>query len=450
MEMSQKGRENIPNEAGTSTKEAADATPFGTKLKPISAFSASECSSSADLAKICFTASPVPSAESSLSYSSNASFAGAEMNSASDHGGDVSLAPLVQVNFASSASRDMFLFENNISSTSTAFVSSAVDPGQYQPEKQQDAFSKELFGRRNRLEADSTTLASESNLEISSSRMLPTVSRIGRENQRFETCSKTGRLIRLVTGTVPITNRGSILFVSAAKKREWILPKGGWELDETIEESALRETFEEAGVFGTLGPRLCDVIYETRKGRKRRLEEVGLLTAEKDAMKSTRVSTIAESKAIEKKDLEDETSRKDRNISGPTVISSVASTASGNSSEEDEPLSLCRQCSLSASNQKEAKKLITASEDNDVDFFTTNAAGENSALTPESTLPMHVSMCRMALFPLYISEVLEEWPESGRSRKIVPLDEAIQMSQREEIRQVLEEVKRRGLHQPTF
>jgi hypothetical protein len=148
MEMSQKGRENIPNKAGT--KEAADATPFGTKLKPISAFSASECSSSADLAKICFMASPVPSAESSLSYSSNASFTGTEMNSALDHGGDVILAPLIQVNFASSASRDMFLFEKNSSSTLTVFVSSAVDPGQYQPEKQQDAITKELLGQWNR------------------------------------------------------------------------------------------------------------------------------------------------------------------------------------------------------------------------------------------------------------------------------------------------------------
>jgi hypothetical protein len=183
MEMSQKGRENIPNEAGT--KEAVNATPFGTKLKPILAFSASECSSSADLAKICFTASPVPSVESSLSYSSNASFTGTEMNSVSDHGRDISLAPLAQVNFASSASRDMFLFENNSSSTLTAFVSSAVDPGQYQPEKQQDAITKELLGQRNRLEADSTALASGSNFEISSSKMLPAVSCIGQENQQF-------------------------------------------------------------------------------------------------------------------------------------------------------------------------------------------------------------------------------------------------------------------------
>eukprot|EP00128_Syssomonas_multiformis_P002996 Colp12_sorted_trinity150504_noHs@17095 len=42
-----------------------------------------------------------------------------------------------------------------------------------------------------------------------------------------------------------------ILFVSSrARPNEWILPKGGWENDETAEESAKREAMEEAGVIG--------------------------------------------------------------------------------------------------------------------------------------------------------------------------------------------------------
>lgn len=31
---------------------------------------------------------------------------------------------------------------------------------------------------------------------------------------------------------------------------KWVLPKGGWEVDETLEDAALRETWEEAGVRG--------------------------------------------------------------------------------------------------------------------------------------------------------------------------------------------------------
>ena len=60
--------------------------------------------------------------------------------------------------------------------------------------------------------------------------------------------------------------------MSASRKAEWILPKGGWEKDEEMEESAIRECFEEAGVLGILGPKLNPVDYETRKAKKRRLE----------------------------------------------------------------------------------------------------------------------------------------------------------------------------------
>ena len=36
--------------------------------------------------------------------------------------------------------------------------------------------------------------------------------------------------------------------------------------------SALRETYEEGGVVGTLGPKLTLIEYETKKAKKRRLE----------------------------------------------------------------------------------------------------------------------------------------------------------------------------------
>mmetsp|Transcript_10682 Transcript_10682/g.15627 ORF Transcript_10682/g.15627 Transcript_10682/m.15627 type:complete len:245 (+) Transcript_10682:330-1064(+) len=171
-------------------------------------------------------------------------------------------------------------------------------------------------------------------------------SRQGRDNQRWEKCSKTGVLVRLTTGSVPITKDGSILFVSSAKKREWILPKGGWELDETLQEGAKRETFEEAGLVGTLGPPLAEVVYETRKGRARRHSP------------------------------------------------------------------------------------------------STTQPSENSEA-------QQASVNRMALFPLYVTQVHQDWPESGRTRKVFAIDEAIQYTQRPEIKLVLEEIKSKGLHLPT-
>jgi 8-oxo-dGTP pyrophosphatase MutT (NUDIX family) len=40
---------------------------------------------------------------------------------------------------------------------------------------------------------------------------------------------------------------GKVVLISSAKKK-WIVPKGGWEDDESAEQSAVREAYEEAGV----------------------------------------------------------------------------------------------------------------------------------------------------------------------------------------------------------
>ena len=97
-------------------------------------------------------------------------------------------------------------------------------------------------------------------------------SRQGREGQRWLTEPGTGERIRLVTGCIPILRDGRILLVQSSRKNEWILPKGGWEKDESLQLSASRETFEEAGALGTLGPVLTEIKYETRKSKKRKLE----------------------------------------------------------------------------------------------------------------------------------------------------------------------------------
>jgi len=47
--------------------------------------------------------------------------------------------------------------------------------------------------------------------------------------------------------------------------------EGAWEMDEEIEESAIRETYEEGGVLGVLGPKLSEFQCKTKKAREKRL-----------------------------------------------------------------------------------------------------------------------------------------------------------------------------------
>ncbi|CAG8721981.1 17983_t:CDS:2, partial [Acaulospora morrowiae] len=72
--------------------------------------------------------------------------------------------------------------------------------------------------------------------------------RRGREKQVYENS------IRQVAGCVPVNKKtGEILLITQRKKEGgWVLPKGGWENDESQQEAAARETYEEAGARGRL------------------------------------------------------------------------------------------------------------------------------------------------------------------------------------------------------
>ena len=60
---------------------------------------------------------------------------------------------------------------------------------------------------------------------------------------------------------------------------------------------------------------------------------------------------------------------------------------------------------------------------------------------------MYTVYTMQRLFPLYVLEVREHWPESGRARKVVEIDTAIEMMKsRPEFYQVLIEVKEKGYH----
>lgn len=66
--------------------------------------------------------------------------------------------------------------------------------------------------------------------------------RSGREQQRYDGDT------RLVAGCLPVMPDGRLVLLGSVKTTDWILPKGGWESDETAGEAAAREAYEEAGV----------------------------------------------------------------------------------------------------------------------------------------------------------------------------------------------------------
>ncbi|CAG8688429.1 241_t:CDS:2 [Ambispora leptoticha] len=72
--------------------------------------------------------------------------------------------------------------------------------------------------------------------------------RTGRDKQVYKKGS-----IRQVAGCVPVNKKtGEILLITRRKGGGWILPKGGWESDESRQEAAARETYEEAGAKGRI------------------------------------------------------------------------------------------------------------------------------------------------------------------------------------------------------
>lgn len=54
-----------------------------------------------------------------------------------------------------------------------------------------------------------------------------------------------------MAGVVPLSaDKKYVLLIQSARRGGWVLPKGGWELDEaTAAEAARREAWEEAGVI---------------------------------------------------------------------------------------------------------------------------------------------------------------------------------------------------------
>ncbi|KAK4283381.1 hypothetical protein QN277_000335 [Acacia crassicarpa] len=91
-------------------------------------------------------------------------------------------------------------------------------------------------------------------------------SRTGRHLQRYddEGC-------RQVVGCIPYRYKSSnnreleVLMISAQNGHGMQFPKGGWEMDESMEQAALRETLEEAGVEGDVQNMLGKWRYKSKR-----------------------------------------------------------------------------------------------------------------------------------------------------------------------------------------
>lgn len=88
--------------------------------------------------------------------------------------------------------------------------------------------------------------------------------RSGRQNAQYDGDT------RLVAGCLPVMPDGRVVLIRSVKRTDWILPKGGWESDETAAEAAIREAYEEAGVR-----RKISFVWENRQEKTKGEEMVG-------------------------------------------------------------------------------------------------------------------------------------------------------------------------------
>ncbi len=67
---------------------------------------------------------------------------------------------------------------------------------------------------------------------------------------------------------VPLTaDKTYVMLIQSTRRKGWVLPKGGWELDEECHEAAAREAWEEAGIVVQVDYDLGD-IHETGPRKK--------------------------------------------------------------------------------------------------------------------------------------------------------------------------------------
>jgi diphosphoinositol-polyphosphate diphosphatase len=247
-------------------------------------------------------------------------------------------------------------------------------------------------------------------------------SRVGSTQQRWAMDPQNGRSLRLVAGCVPILSDGRIILINSNKGKGWLVPKGGWELDERLEEGAIRECFEEAGLLGILGPKFDAFCVETKKAKKRRmeLEEKLRQRPETPAPDSDLFYSgwSVLSQLSEEDHLTDETSYASeeafKSSASPFTVPAPSNTVSP---AQEVPKTGVRVTFQLADSERGPIPCVLDRLVPAVDVIKTDTT-EETASTSSLT---HTHTC-MTFLPLYVQQVYESWPESERVRRAFDID----------------------------
>jgi ADP-ribose pyrophosphatase YjhB (NUDIX family) len=98
---------------------------------------------------------------------------------------------------------------------------------------------------------------------------------------RFMECVMMIKKAEMCAGTLTLNSKKQVLLIKPSNRNAWAVPKGHVERDESITETACRETFEETSVSVTVVSALPDFIVETESSLK--IVKMFLARADSDA-----------------------------------------------------------------------------------------------------------------------------------------------------------------------
>ncbi|KAM7280273.1 hypothetical protein ACFE04_007407 [Oxalis oulophora] len=106
-------------------------------------------------------------------------------------------------------------------------------------------------------------------LPVQIENMMALLTHTGRHLQRYDSkgCRQIVGCIPYryrKTGELPCVEEMEVLLISSQNGNGMLFPKGGWEINESMEDAAKRETLEEAGVTGNVEDRLGKWRYKSK------------------------------------------------------------------------------------------------------------------------------------------------------------------------------------------